>query len=82
MTNHINWRDPAGPTIPNLCSNHNIEPHYGHLTSQWMEDQHSQHKPKLNIIKMEDLYDTHVYRAKHNYPDTNPNPKGISRYSV
>jgi hypothetical protein len=31
---------------------------------------------KLNIIKMEDLYDTHDYSAKQNYPDTIPNPKG------
>jgi hypothetical protein len=37
------------------CSNHNIEPHHIHLTSRWMEDQHSQHSTqvKLNIIKME-----------------------------
>jgi hypothetical protein len=42
----------------------------------------TQHKPKLNIIKMEDLYNTHDCRAKHNYPHTNPNPKGISRYSI
>jgi hypothetical protein len=39
------------------CSNHNMESHHGHLTSQWMEDQHSQHSTqvKLNIIKMERL---------------------------
>jgi hypothetical protein len=37
------------------CSNHNIESHHGHLTSQQMEDQHSQYSTqvKLNIIKME-----------------------------
>jgi hypothetical protein len=39
------------------CSKHNIEPHHGHLTSQQMEDQHSQHSTqvKLNIINMERL---------------------------
>jgi hypothetical protein len=39
------------------CSNHSIEPHHGHLTSLWMEDQHSQHSThvKLNIINMETL---------------------------
>jgi hypothetical protein len=26
---------------------------------------------------MEDLYDTHDYKAKQIYPDTNLNPKGI-----
>jgi hypothetical protein len=37
------------------CSNHSIEFHHGHLTSQQMEDQQSQHSTqvKLNIIKME-----------------------------
>jgi hypothetical protein len=31
----------------------------------------------LNIIKMKYLYDTQDYRAKQNYPDTNPNPIDI-----
>jgi hypothetical protein len=31
---------------------------------------------KHNIIKMEYLYGSHGYRGKHNYPDTNLNPKG------
>jgi hypothetical protein len=41
------------------CSNHSIEPNHDHLTSRRMEDQHSQHstQAKLDIIKMEDLYD-------------------------
>jgi hypothetical protein len=76
MTNHITWRIPTVSTIPNLCSNDNIEPHHGHLNLS------TQHKPKLNIIKMEDLYDTHDWTAKHNYLDTNPNPKGISWYLI
>jgi hypothetical protein len=37
-------------------SNHSIEPHHGHLTSRQIEDQYST-QAKLNIIKMEDLYD-------------------------
>jgi hypothetical protein len=32
----------------------------------------------LNIIKMEDLYDTHDCRAKQNYPSIKPNAKGIN----
>jgi hypothetical protein len=49
-----------------------------------MEDNnsHTNTHARLNIIKMEDLYDTNDYRAKQYYPDTNPNPKGISRYSI
>jgi hypothetical protein len=45
-------------------SNHNIKPHHGYLTSWWIEDQESEHstQAKLNIIKMEDLYDTHDWR--------------------
>jgi hypothetical protein len=31
----------------------------------------------LNIIKMEDLHDTHDCRAKQYYPDASPNPKCI-----
>jgi hypothetical protein len=44
------------------CSNHSIKSHNGHLTSQQMEDQHSQHSTevKLNIINMERL----VWRLK------------------
>jgi hypothetical protein len=48
-SNHLHHSKP--------CSNHNIEPHHGHLTSRRMEDQHSQcsTQVKLNIIKMERL---------------------------
>jgi hypothetical protein len=48
-SNHLHHSKP--------CLNHSTEPHHGHLTSQWMEDQHSQHSTqvKLNIIKMERL---------------------------
>jgi hypothetical protein len=59
MTNHKQWRSqPRNLThYSNACSNHNIEPHHGHLTSRRIEDQHSQHstQAKLNIIKMEKL---------------------------
>jgi hypothetical protein len=43
----------------NPCSNHSIEPHHGHLTSQRMEDQYYQHttQAKAQIIKMDDLYE-------------------------
>jgi hypothetical protein len=43
-----------------------------------MKDQHSHTKTQaiLNIIKMEDLHDTHDCKAKLNYSDTNPKPKG------
>jgi hypothetical protein len=43
---------------------------------------HTKTQAILNIIKMEDLHDTHDYRAKQYYPETNSNPKGISRYSI
>jgi hypothetical protein len=33
---------------------------------------------KLNIIKMEDFYDSQDYRAKQFYPTVNFNPKGIN----
>jgi hypothetical protein len=43
-----------------------------------MEDHnsHTMTQAILNIIKIEDLEDSHDCRAKHNYPDTNLNPKG------
>jgi hypothetical protein len=60
----------------NLYSNHSIEPHHGELTSRQMNDQTlNEPQAKLNIIKMEDLYDTHNYRVKQFYPDTISNPK-------
>jgi hypothetical protein len=43
---------------------------------------HTKTQAILNIIKMEGLYDTHDCRAKQYYLDTNPNHKGISRYSI
>jgi hypothetical protein len=52
MTNHITWRIPTVSAIPNLA-----QTTASNLTSQQMEDQHSQHSTqvKLNIIKMERL---------------------------
>jgi hypothetical protein len=36
------------------------------------------HKPYSTSQKMEDLYDTHDYKAKHNYPSIKTqNPKGL-----
>jgi hypothetical protein len=43
----------------------------------WKTTTPTKTQAKLNIIKMEDLYDTHDCRAKQIYPDMNPNPKGI-----
>jgi hypothetical protein len=42
-----------------------------------MENHNSHTKTQaiLNIIKMEDLYNTHDCWAKQYYPDTNLNPK-------
>jgi hypothetical protein len=65
-------------------SNHNIDPHTvnPHL-DRWETITLSQrHKPNSTSKWMEDLYDTHDCRAKQYYPDANPNPKGISRYSI
>jgi hypothetical protein len=42
-TNHISLMDLTISTQTNPCSNDNIEPHHGQLTSQWMENQISQH---------------------------------------
>jgi hypothetical protein len=39
MTNHISWQIPIISIIPN----HSIDPHHGQLTSQRMEDQHTQY---------------------------------------
>jgi hypothetical protein len=44
------------------------QPSHGQLTSRQMGDHISHIKTQviLNIIKMEDLYDTQDYRVKHN----------------
>jgi hypothetical protein len=64
----------------NHCSNHSIDPHHGHLTSQEIEDQtlSQRHKPNSASYKMEDLYDsqTNDCRAKQFY-NHKPNPIGI-----
>jgi hypothetical protein len=50
------------------CSNHSIDPHYGQITSRRMGDHLSQrHMPNSTSYKMEDLYNTHDYRAKQIY---------------
>jgi hypothetical protein len=48
------------------CSNHSIKPHYGHITSQGMEDQHSQHSTSQPQYHKDGQYDTQDYMAKHN----------------
>jgi hypothetical protein len=65
-------------TIPIVCSNHNIDPHHSQLTSKQMEDHNFLTKTNaiLNIIKDGRFVRTHDCRAKHNYLDTIPNPKG------
>jgi hypothetical protein len=76
-TNHKLWRSqPSHHSKP--CSNHSIEPHHGHLTSRWMEDQHSQHttQAKLNIMKMERLIRRLKTAGLHNTTNhKNPIPK-------
>jgi hypothetical protein len=54
MTTHNTWQNPTISTIPNIAQTTALNPHDGHLTSRWMEDQHST-QAKLNIIKMERL---------------------------
>jgi hypothetical protein len=68
----------------NHCSNHNINPHkVNSHHDRWKTITLTQrHKPYSTSQRMEDLYDTHDCRANQYYPDTNPNPKGISRYSI
>jgi hypothetical protein len=68
-------------TIPNLCSNHSIDPYHGQLTSRRMGDHNSHTKTQaiLNTSQtMEDLYDTQDCKSKQIYPDTNLNPKDIN----
>jgi hypothetical protein len=43
MTNHITWQIPTFFHHSKPCWKHSIEPHHGHLTSRWMEDQHFQY---------------------------------------
>jgi hypothetical protein len=45
-TFHLTDSNRLTPFQP--CSNHSIDPHHGHLTSQRMEDQHSQYQYKPN----------------------------------
>jgi hypothetical protein len=54
MTTHNTWQNPTISTIPNIAQTTASNPHDGHLTSRWIEDQHST-QAKLNIIKMERL---------------------------
>jgi hypothetical protein len=69
----------------NLCSNHNIDPHTikSHLDGWEATTLLQRHKPNSISQRMEDLYDTHDYRAKQIYPNTILNPKGMKRrYSI
>jgi hypothetical protein len=69
MTTHNTWRNPTVSPIPNLAQSTTSNRHDGHLTSRWMEDQHShntQHNPNSTSQRWKDFYDTHDCMAKHN----------------
>jgi hypothetical protein len=83
MTNHITWWILSVPTIPTLLKlQHRTSPRSTHITMDGRPTLSTLRQAKLNIIKMKDFYDSHDYRAKQYYLDRNPNPKGISRYSI
>jgi hypothetical protein len=83
MLIHISWRIPIDSTIPT-----HAQPTALILTMVNSHLDDGRPTPsiliqaKLNIIKMKDLYDSQDCTAKQLYPNTNPNPKGISRYSI
>jgi hypothetical protein len=59
MTNHNTWQNPTVSTIPShaqtTTSNHTTVT--SHHDGWRINTLNTQHKPKLNIIKMEDLYE-------------------------
>jgi hypothetical protein len=68
MTNHNTWRIPTISTI--LTHAQTTSSSLTQVTShhdRWKTNTlNSQHKPMLNIIKMEDFYDSQDFMAKHN----------------
>jgi hypothetical protein len=73
-TNHITWRIPTLSTIPTFAqtTTSNLTTIISHHERWKTNTLGVQHKPKLNIINMEDLYDTQDCRAKQNYPSIKP----------
>jgi hypothetical protein len=70
---------PSPPFQPMLKPQPQTSPRSTHITADGRPTLSMLAKANLNIIKMEDLYDSHDYRARQYYPDTNPNRKSISR---
>jgi hypothetical protein len=70
---------PSPPFQPMLKPQPRTSPRSTHITADGRPTLSMLAKANLNIIKMEDLYDSHDYRARQYYPDTNPNRKSISR---
>jgi hypothetical protein len=68
MSNHITWRISTISTIPTLLKLQH-RPHHGHLShhNRWKTTLSTLIQAKLNIIKMEDLYDSQDCRAKQFY---------------
>jgi hypothetical protein len=78
MTNHITWQVPSVSTIPTLLKpQHRASPWSTHISTDWKPTLSTLTQAKLNIIKMEDFYDSENCKAKQIYPDTIPIPKGI-----
>jgi hypothetical protein len=59
MTNHNTWRNPTVSTIPTHAQTKafNLTTVTSHHDGWKTNTLNTQHKPKLNIIKMEDLYE-------------------------
>jgi hypothetical protein len=59
ITNHNTWRNPTVSTIPSHAQTtaSNLTTVVSHHNRCKTNTLHTQHKPKLNIIKMEDLYE-------------------------
>jgi hypothetical protein len=83
MMNHITYRIPTVFIISTYAqTTASILTQSTHISTNGRPNSHTNTQDILNIIKMKDLYDTHDCRAKQYYLDINPNPKGISRYSI
>jgi hypothetical protein len=78
MTNHSTWWILTVSTIPNYAqTTSSILTTVNSYLDGWKTTSLNKPQAKLNIIKMEDLYDSQDCRAMQIYPDTIPNPKGI-----
>jgi hypothetical protein len=77
MTIHITRRNPTVATIPTHAQTTasiltTITSHH----DGWKINTLNTNTSQTQHHKVKDLYDTHDYSAKQNYPDTIPNPKG------